>query len=212
MIALAQVFVPDGEEARHRAEEELSRTVYAEAQPTWFDLLARDVLAWFLQLFAQGDSGRAGPIALIIVCVVVVAALIVALILWGRPRRTRAVRRGDADLLGARDDRSAARLRADAERAARTADWEQACVLRYRALARGLLERDLIDPAPGATAQAIAREAATAFPDETPALHRAASAFDEVRYLEHPATEELYRQIADTDARLAGRSLTAVPA
>lgn len=206
------LFVPDGDEARRWAEEELSDPRYADAKPTWFDLVARDIGRFIADLFTSDNGANVGPWALIIVSAVIVAALITALIIWGRPRSSRAVRRARTDLLGEQDDRSAAQLRADAERSARGGDWDTATVLRYRAIARGLLERDLIDPAPGATAQSIAREASAVFADEAGAMRRAAVSFDDVRYLRHPATEESYRDLAATDERLRTRRLEAVPA
>ena len=212
MIPRSDLFVPDGDEARRWAEEELANPRYADAKPTWFDLVARDVGRFIADLFSSENGANVGPSALIIVIVIIAAALITALILWGRPRSSRAVRRARADLLGASDDRTSAQLRSDAERRAREGDWDAATVLRYRAVARSLWERDLIDPAPGATAQAIAREASTVFPDEADALRRAASAFDDVRYLERRATPESYRELAETDDRLRARRPEAVPA
>ncbi|MFS0893323.1 DUF4129 domain-containing protein [Microbacterium sp. 179-I 3D3 NHS] len=213
MIArLDEVWVPDGDEARRWAEEELAEPRYADATPTWFDLVARDIGRFIADLFSSQNGAGVGPSALIIVSVIVVGALITALIVWGRPRASRARRRSSVDLLGATDDRSAAQLRADAERSARDGDWDAAVVLRYRALARGLLERDLIAPAPGATAQSIAREASAAFPDEGVALRAAATSFDDVRYLRHPADEHRYHELAATDDRLRARRLEAVPA
>lgn len=209
---LDEVFVPDGDEARRWAEEELSNPRYADAKPTWFDLVARDIGRFLADLFSSDNGANVGPSALIIVIVIIAAALIVALIIWGRPHRSRAVRRTRHDLLGESDDRTAAQLRSDAERRARDGDWSMATVLRYRAIARSLLERDLIDPAPGATAQSIAREAITAFPDEVDAMRGAATAFDDVRYLGHAATEESYRALAATDDRLRARRPEAVPA
>lgn len=206
------LFVPDGDEARRWAEEELANPKYADAKPTWFDLVARDVGRFLADLFSSQNGANIGPSALIIVSVIIVGALVTALIIWGRPRSSRAVRRAHGDLLGENDDRSAAQLRADAERCAREGDWDTATVLRYRAMARGLLERDLIDPAPGATAQSIAREASTVFADEATAMRRAAVSFDDVRYLRRPATEERYRELAATDDRLRDRRPEAVPA
>lgn len=206
------LFVPDGDEARRWAEEELSNPKYADAKPTWFDLMARDIGDFVRDLFTSGNGASIGPAALIIVCVIIAAALIAALIIWGRPRRARAVRRSSAGLLGASDDRTADQLRADAERSARDGDWDTATILRFRAVARSLLERDLIDPAPGATAQAIAREASTVFAHEAHAMSTAATAFDDVRYLRHPADEERYRAIAATDDRLRALRPEAVPA
>ncbi|MGW9156544.1 MULTISPECIES: DUF4129 domain-containing protein [unclassified Microbacterium] len=206
------LFIPDGDEARRWAEDELANPRYADAKPTWFDLVARDIGRFLADLFSSDNGASIGPSALIIVSVIIVAALIAALVIWGRPRSSRAVRRARGDLLGESDDRTAAQLRADAERSARAADWSTATILRYRAIARSLLERDLIDPAPGATAQSIARDAGAVFPDEASALRRAAVAFDDVRYLGHPATAETYQDLAATDERLRTRRLEAVPA
>ena len=75
-------------------------------------------------------------------------------------------------------------------------------MLRYRAIARALIERDLIAPAPGATAQTIAREAVAPFPGEAAALHEAAVAFDDVRYVGLPGSADLYRTLVGTDDRL----------
>lgn len=198
LLAAADVFVPDGDEARRRAQEELSKPEYQAAKPNWFDQLAADVADWFFGLFDGDGTGTVAPLALTMITIVVVAAVAVALIVWGRPRASRAMR-ARADLLGENDDRTAAQLRTDAERRAREGDWDGAVVLRFRALARGLLERDLIDPAPGATAQGIAREAAPALPQLTQTLHEAATLFDAVRYLGAPASEADYRTLAAAD-------------
>ncbi|WP_217184480.1 DUF4129 domain-containing protein [Streptomyces sp. AC495_CC817] len=206
------VFVPDGDDARRWAEQELSDPRYADAKPTWFDLLARDIGRFIADLFTSDNSTDVGPIALIVVCVVIFAALVVVLLVWGRPRAPRSVRRARGDLLGADDDRSAAQLRAEAERSARAGDWDSATILRFRALARGLLERDLIDPAPGATAQAIAREVGSVFAAEAVAVRAAAVSFDDVRYLRHPSTAERYAELSATDERLSALRPEAVPA
>lgn len=211
-IRIGDVYVPDGDEARRWAEEELSQQKYADAKPTWFDRIAQSIWEFITGLFDPERTANVGPSALIIVSVLIVAALVTVLIIWGRPRRSRSVRAPRTALLGVDDDRSAAQLRADAERRAASGDWDEATVLRFRALARGLLERDLIDPAPGATAQAIAREVGTVFAAETVAVRAAAVSFDDVRYLRHPATAESYAQLAATDDRLASLRLEAVPA
>lgn len=194
---------PDGDEARRWAEQELQDPRYADAKPTWFDYLAEDVADFIAGLFSPDTGQQVGNLALIIVTVVIVAALITVLILWGRPRASRRATRRESDLLGERDHRTAAQLRTDAQRSARDSDWDTATVLRFRALARGLLERDIIDPAPGATAQAIAREAAIAFTAERDELTSAAGAFDDVRYLRHPASEQSYLALAALDDRLS---------
>lgn len=209
---LDDVRVPDGDEARRWAEQELADPRYADAKPTWFDLIARDIGRFLADLFSADNGASVGPSALIIVSIIVFGALVAALIIWGRPRRSQSVRVPRGGLLGAEDDRSAAQLRTDADRAARAQDWDEATILRFRALARGLLERDLIDPSPGATAQAIAREVSAVFPVESDPVRRAAVSFDDVRYLRHPATAERYAELAATDERLSSLRPDLVPA
>lgn len=212
MILLTSVYIPDGDEARRWAEDELSRTIYAEAMPTPFDRFAKAIADFLAGLFTArpGDAFAIGPIALVVG--IVVAALVVALLVWGVPRRSRTIRRTSRDLLGARDDRTATQLRADAARSARAGSWAEATILRYRAIARDLLERDLIDPSPGATAQAIAREAAVSFPHEAPSLGLAASLFDDVRYLGGAGSGENYQIVAELDERLHAQTPALVPA
>ncbi|GAA5148705.1 hypothetical protein GCM10025768_10790 [Microbacterium pseudoresistens] len=195
--------VPDGDAARQQAEQELSKTAYVEARPTLFDEWARAIVDFLGTLFSPRGGEALGPLALVIAGIVIVGALIAVLIIWGRPRRSFTRRSAIGDLLGSSDGRSAAQLRDDAESRARSRDWDEAIVLRYRALARALQERELISPAPGATAQRIAREASAPFPHEADALGAAAAWFDDVRYLRHPGTADRYRTLADTDDRLA---------
>ena len=201
IVPFADVFVPDGDEARRWAEQELSKGEYEAAKPTWFDRLANDVVQWVIDLFSSGGTGATAPIATTVIVIVIVAALVAALLLWGRPRASRTVRR-QRDLLGERDDRTAARLRADAAAREKAGEWDAALVLRFRALARDLIERDLIDPAPGATAQGIARSAATPLPAFSDRLHSAATMFDGVRYLGSTAKESDCRSLAELDDRL----------
>ncbi|WP_292720585.1 DUF4129 domain-containing protein [Microbacterium sp. 13-71-7] len=202
--------VPDGDGARRLAEQELSKPEYQEARPTLVDQWARAVIDWLVELLTPQHAADLGPWAAIVIGALLVAALIAVLLIWGRPRRSRTGRTG-AVLLGSADDRTAAQLRTDADRAAREGDWTEAIVLRYRAIARSLIERDLIAPAPGATAQTIAREAAVPFPAEGEALHAAAVAFDDVRYLGHPGSAARYRALAETDERVAALRPQALP-
>ena len=216
LAATADVFIPDGDEARRWAEEELSKGDYQAAKPTWFDRMVTDVVEWLFELFANGGDGSVAPIATTIIVTVIVAALVVALIVWGRPRASRSVRK-PKDLLGELDDRTAAQLRAEAAARAKERDWNGAIVLRFRGLARSLMERDVIDPAPGVTAQGIARAAAAPFPGFADRVHAAATSFDAVRSLGSDASEADYLTLAavDDDLRAAAPVLAtaeAVPA
>ncbi|WP_295011463.1 DUF4129 domain-containing protein [uncultured Microbacterium sp.] len=194
--------IPDGDDARRLAEEELAKAVYQAARPTLVDRWARAIVDAVSRLFTTDGAAALGPGAAIAIGIVLAAVLVAVLVVWGRPRRSR-TGASPAILLGAADDRTAARLRDDADRAAASEDWAAAIVLRYRALARGLLERDLIAPAPGATAQTIAREAAVPFPAVGEKLHGAAVTFDEVRYLGVPGDADRYRAVVAIDDRVA---------
>ena len=74
--SLDDVWVPDGDDARQWAEQELSDPRYADAKPTWFDLVARDIGRFLADLFSSDNGASVGPSALIIVSIVVFLSLI----------------------------------------------------------------------------------------------------------------------------------------
>lgn len=190
---------PDGDEARKWAEQELSDPVYDVAEPTPLDLIARAIADFFEQLFSTELSGQWGSAVAIIAAAVVVVVIAVAFAIWGVPRASRRARPSSPGLFGEDEQRTAAELRAAAASHARSLEWDAAIVLRFRALARGCAERGVVDTPPGATVHAFARAAARAFPDLADRLEAAATAFDDVRYLRRPGTEDLYRLVSDTD-------------
>ncbi|MEV5072232.1 DUF4129 domain-containing protein [Microbacterium sp. LMI12-1-1.1] len=190
---------PDGDEARRWAEEELSDPAYDIAEPTPFDRIARAIGDFIASLLNPDLSGGWGSTFALVAAIVVVVIIVAAFLVWGVPRATRRAAARPPLLFGETEHRSAAELRAAAAERARAADWEAAIVLRFRALARGCLERGVVDPPPGATVHAFARAAARAFPALAPRLEDAATAFDDVRYLRRPGTAELYRLVASVD-------------
>lgn len=200
---------PDGEEARRWAEQELSKPVYAEAEPTLFDRIARAIAEFFQRLFATQLDGPWGSTAAIIAAIIVIVLIVGAFLVWGRPRATHRSRVAVAELFGEAETRSAAQLRADAEARAARGDWDAAIVLRFRALARGLVERGAVETPPGATVHAFARRAGRVFPASADSLEEAAAAFDDVRYLRRPGTQELYGRVVLVDEAVS-RSRPAV--
>ncbi|MFC0198775.1 DUF4129 domain-containing protein, partial [Microbacterium arthrosphaerae] len=138
----------------------------------------------------------------LVATIVVIAVIVTAFLVWGMPRATRRAAARTPLLFGEGEQRSAAELRAAAAERARAGDWDQAIVLRFRALARGCLERGVVDPPPGATVHAFARAAAGVFPALAPRLEQAATVFDDVRYLRRPGTAELYRLVTSLDDAL----------
>lgn len=199
---LAAPLIPDGDEAREWAERELADDAYRVAEPTPFDRAARAVGDFFLSLFSGDLPAEFGPWLAVAVLAVVLAAIGVAVAIWGKPRRAARARASVA-LFGDDERRSADDLRRAARAAADAARWEEAIVLRFRALARSLADRTIVETPPGATVHAFARSATDAFPAEAETLERAADAFDDVRYLRRPGTADAYSLIASLDERLA---------
>lgn len=189
---------PDGDEAREWAEQELLDPAYAAAEPTPLDRIAQAIGDVIDSLFGTQLSGEWGPWVALVAAIVVVLVIAAAFLVWGVPRATGRAR-AQAPLFGEDEQRSAAELRRDAESLAAQGEWDAAIVLRFRSLARGLVERGAVDTPPGATVHAFARAASRAFPASAGDLESAAAAFDDVRYLRRPGTEELYRRIAAVD-------------
>ncbi|MBT1543701.1 DUF4129 domain-containing protein [Curtobacterium aurantiacum] len=191
----------DPDEARRLLERELDRSAYDGAQATWWDRASRSFLDWLGSLRADGlDSPAAARTALVIAIVVLVAVVVLVVVARGLPRRR--ARTGDGDTGGvfdADDLRSARALLEAAQAAVRRADWTAAVLDGFRAVARGLGERDLVPDVPGATARTIAARGAVPFPASAEALHDAATTFDAVRYLGADADEDAARRVLDTE-------------
>ena len=202
--------IPDGDEARRWAEQELSDPSYAAAEPTPIDRIAQAIGDAIARFFEQPLTGSWGPAAAVVATVVVLAVVLVAFLVWGRPRsRARMRTTAAGDLFGDTAGRSADDLRAVAAARAASGEWTEAVSAAVRALARGLDERGIVSTPPGATVQAFARAAAARFPGDAEALTRSAADFDDVRYLRRPGTRETYERVRELDDRLARSRATA---
>lgn len=191
---------PDAPDARELLLDELSDPAYAEAQPTWFDLLSRAIADWFGSLrLAEGEGVPA--LALVIGALLLAGAVAAALLIYGVPR-WRARSRVSGELLGEHDRRTARQLRRDADRAASAGDWPRAIADRYRAIARALDERTIVPALPGTTAHGFARAAGRLFDEHAAELEAAADRFDGVRYLDHPGSADDYALVRALDERL----------
>jgi hypothetical protein len=204
---------PSSPDAQEWLRDELARPEYQAAKPTWFDLASKAVQDWLASLF-QGPGGNAGPVLLLVVVLVIAGLIVAAFFVFGRPRANRRSALDRRSLFGADSTRTAAELRASAERAARAGDWVTAVEEQFRAVAVALDERTLVHVTPGTTATEFAQRAADVAPEEREELRRAARAFDEVRYLDRPGTEAAYQHLVALDQRLQRVRITsaAVPA
>ncbi|WP_167494206.1 DUF4129 domain-containing protein [Microbacterium hydrothermale] len=191
--------LPDPDQAREWAEKELADPAYQAAEPTLIDRASRAVARFLNDLLKVPQTDGWGPAVLVVLGVLVVAAIVVGILIWGRPRASVRAAPAARALFDDDDTRSADELRAEAEAAAQRDAWDDAVVLRFRAVARGLAERGLVDPPPGATVRAFARAASDALPALSAGLETAATTFDDVRYLRRPGTRERYALIVDLD-------------
>ncbi len=185
--------------AREAARRELSKRMYHENDPGWFQRALNTFWDWIDDLFSSAASATPGGTLGLVVVIVAVLAVIGAL--WwrlGTPRR------GPVSAPALFDDRprSAADHRAAAEAHAAQGHWNQAVQERMRAVVRALEERALLDVRPGRTADEAATEAGRALPDHGDRLRAAARDFDDVTYGGRPGTEQSYRRLADLDRDL----------
>jgi hypothetical protein len=194
---------PTREEARAQALEELAKREYADARP---GLLERAVTR--AQELLDGLGGAAGPVSLLILGVV--AAVIIALVVWGLYRaggvgRT-ARRRAEAVL----SDRAttAAEHRAAADAAAAAGRWDDAVRHRFRAIARTLEDEAVLTPQPGRTADEVAREGGTRLPGLAAALLAGARTFDDVAYGDRHVDAAADRRMRDLDAQVRAARVT----
>ncbi|CAL9437689.1 hypothetical protein SUDANB58_02183 [Streptomyces sp. enrichment culture] len=185
--------------AREAARRELSKRMYHENDPGWFQRALDLFWDWVGDLFrAASGATPGGALGLVVVVLAVVAVL--GALWWrlGTPRRRPAT---SAAVFGDRP-RSAAEHRAAAEAHAAQGHWNQAVQERMRAVVRALEERALLDVRPGRTADEAATEAGRALPAHTDGLRTAARAFDDVTYGGRTATEQSYRHLAALDRDL----------
>jgi hypothetical protein len=200
---------PNAEEARNWLLRELSQSRYESAKPTWFDRLSGAVVDWFQSLSFNGLDGPPG-LAVVLVLALIVAAIVVAFLVFGVPRlrRRSAVAGG---LFGENDDRGSQQLRAAAESRAAEGDYSAAIAEMFRAIARGLAERTIVTTSPGTTAHDFARRAAIAFPDLSAGLSGAATLFDEVRYLGRSGSLAGYTSVAELERTLRTTTPAVLP-
>lgn len=185
--------------AREAARRELSKGMYHQNDPSWYERAMDAFWDWLDKVFGAASAATPGGTLGLVVIVLAVLALLGAL--WwrlGTPRRTPT---SSAVLFDDRP-RSAAEHRAAAEAQAAQGHWNQAVQERMRAVVRSLEERALLDVRPGRTADEAAFEAGSVLPAHADRLHTAARDFDDVTYGGRSAAEATYRRLAALDTDL----------
>ena len=151
--ATAPPLDPTAQQARQQLLNELSKPGYAQANPTLWD----DFIKWLENLLnglqPKGNLGAAGfNLGPAFIILIVLAALVVAFLVFGVPRLNRKSKAVGA-LFGDDDERDSVTLRRAAERAAASGDYATAIAEAFRSIARGLSERTVMTTFPGTTAR-----------------------------------------------------------
>ncbi len=191
----------DRDAAHQAAESELNQPIYTKASAT------QQFLDWMnellYRLLQKSASIPGGWLTTAVLLTLLAVAIVVAIHIARRTMRTR--RRGDYQLFEA-TQLTAAQHRETAERHAADGNWTVAIRHRLRAIARQLEETGVLNPAPGRTANELARDAAEALPHLADELSQAATAFNDVTYGEVPGTQAAYQMIVDLDDHLRMRA------
>ena len=185
------------EEGRERALRELSDPLYGEQEPSLVDRFL-DWLAGLIDGLADAGSGFVGGWVVLGPLLLVVAALVVWLIIWLRPSRSRAsgppVHEGA--VLSAADHRAAS------DRHEAAGEYAAAVAERLRAVSVDLEERAIVAPRAGRTATELAAEASVLLPGEADGLREGARIFNDVAYGDRSATADSARTMRELDTRL----------
>ncbi|GAB3565478.1 DUF4129 domain-containing protein [Spelaeicoccus albus] len=189
---------PSREQARAWLLHELSKRAYQSGDPSFVERVGATIHDLFDRTL-HGANIPFGPAGAVILGAIVLVIAGIAIWWAGRPRRPGRVRRAGA-VFEAGTALSAAEHRARADSAAGDGDWALAVRERFRALARELEERTVLDPQAGRTAHEVGVQAAAVLPDVADRLADAARIFDAVYYGDRPATRDDDETLRAADA------------
>ena len=167
---------PTPPEARNWLKQELHGSDY---QSPWLDSLSR----WITDQLGKLLDGASHLAGLSPAITALIALVVIALLAWILPkvRRERVVAGSDGVVLD--DVTITARLyRSMAAQAIRDGRYDDAVLDRFRAIAKDMSDRRMLDDAPSCTAHEVSMALASNFPEQADRLARAADLFDSVRY------------------------------
>jgi hypothetical protein len=196
----------DRDTAHQAAQHELDKPIYPKGSLT--QRLQEWIHELLFRLLEKGSSIPGGWFTVSVLIILLIAAIVIAVRVARRTIRTR--HGGDYQLFDT-GQLSADQHRAIAERFAAEGNWTAAIRHRLRAVARGLEETRILDPAPGRTANELAHDAGARLPHLASELSQAATAFNDVTYGARPGTPAAYRMIVDLDDHLRSRSTAGQP-
>ena len=174
---------PDAPEAQRWLQDELSKPEYVSARAECVRPRHAVDPRLVRRACFEGASGIPGPLLALLVLVVVVVLVVVGLLVFGLPATATTAAESPSRCSTTRTAATSRALRRAAAAAAEAGDWPLAIEERYRAIVRGIVDRDLVRVHPGTTAAASRMPRPPPFPAHADALRSAAADFDAVRYL-----------------------------
>lgn len=184
--------VPDAEEARRWAEEELSRSIYHE-QISWWEALMRRLMEALIRPLTT-TSGSLGSFSGVVIMAALIILVIVIIVFASRLRRNQRAKvsaKQSAKLFT--DDADSLTLFQRAEQAAARHDYTLAFLEYFRAIIRAADERALIHDRVGLTAQEAA-QLVSKLPASDP-IGEFAATFDAASYGDEQLTAAKVRQL-----------------
>lgn len=182
------------------AREELSKSKYQAERPSLLQQLIDRALELLNDgLGTAGDAVPGGPVGLIILALVLVAAVVAIRLRTGPLSRSA---RLDDPFGGSTAALSPAEHRRRAGEHEAAGQYAEAILERLRAIIRDLEERVILEPRLGRTADEVAGEGGAALPDVAAELSRAARIFDDVWYGGRAATATMAGDLRTIDQRV----------
>ena len=195
--SLLRELSPTPAQGREWLKQELAGPDY---QSPWLD----SVIRWIRDVLAKLVDGARQVTGLSPAVTAGLAILLIALLVWILPkvRRERVAAVSQEAVL--KDPTITGRQYRDlAAQAIRDGRFGDAILDGFRAIAKDMSDRGLLDDAPGRTAHEVSLALASPFPDHADALGGAADLFDSVRYGHRRVGEAQANQMRALDAELA---------
>jgi Domain of unknown function (DUF4129) len=190
---------PSPAEARKWLSDELHRSDY---HNPWLDSALRWIVDQLTKLLDGANKLANGGLSLVVT--LLVALVTIALLVWVLPKVRREPVVGHPDGAVIVDPTiTAGSYRDLAARALADGRYDAAVLEGFRATAKDMSDRTLLDDAPGLTAHEVSLELSRPFPDFAGRLAQSANLFDAVRYGHRSATKDGAAQVLRLDSELA---------
>jgi Domain of unknown function (DUF4129) len=190
---------PSPAEAQKWLSDELHRSDY---HNPWLDSALRWIVDQLSKLLDGANTVANGGLSMVVT--VLVALVAITLLVWVLPkvRREQVVAHPDGAVI-VDPTITAGTYRDLAARALANGRYDTAVLEGFRAIAKDMSDRTLLDDAPGLTAHEVSLELSRPFPDFAGRLAQSANLFDAVRYGHRSATEDGAAQVLRLDSELS---------